>query len=273
MIVVFGGTGRSGSALREQVDGKFLGSSDCDLRSLDSVKECLNHYHPDQVIHLAATCGSSNKNRSYEYFYDNILMGINIFHECIQRNIRLVAISSSAAYHSVGTPKEGELHDAAPDEYNFSYAFAKRSLDAHRRASGYDNCIILYPSNMYGPHDSFGEGCHVIPSLLGRMREQDHVTVQNCDSVRQFMYFEDLAKAIALVLEDGQINGELNVVPKESHSIREVALNLSDVIGYRGRFTFQKGGDRKVISSEKFMEKFPGFRFTKLSDGLRGIAK
>lgn len=268
-MIVFGGTGRVGLSLRDQMDGIFLGRSDCDLRCSSEVKACLDHYRPSQVIHLAATCGSSNQDKSYEYYYDNVLMGINLFHECIQRNIRLIAVSSVAAYSGVGVPVEGEVHNAAPNEYNFSYAFSKRALDAQRRASGYSDCVILYPSNLYGPYDYFGEGCHVIPSLWSRMGTSDHITVSNSDSVRQFLYLEDFARIIRLIIADCGINGELNVAPGEHYSIKEVVTKLGLIAGYKGELQFECGGEFKVVSNGKFLKLFPDFQFTNIDDGLR----
>lgn len=270
MILIFGGTGRVGSTMKSiGTEAVFLGSSDYDLRNLNEVRQCLDKYDPDQVVHLAATCGSNNASRSYEYFYDNVLMGLHLIDECIKRDIRIVIVSSSAAYHGVGTPKEGELHDAAPNTYNFSYAFAKRLPDTQIRASRYKNSIILYPTNLYGPYDTFGEGCHVIPSLLTKMVSSDRVDVKGSDSVRQFLFLGDFARVIELVLQDKSINGELNVSPPKEHTIKEIALILKDVIRYRGELIFTSDGERKVISHKKFDKLFPHFCFTEINEGLK----
>ncbi len=270
MILIFGGTGRTGSAIKSLgVKGHFAGRSDCDLRDVTQVRNCLDKYDPDQVVHLAATCGSSNASRAYEYYYDNVLMGLNIIDECIKRNLRIVVVSSAAAYVGVGTPTEGELHDGAPHEYNFAYAFAKRCLEAQIRAANYLNSIILYPSNLYGPYDTFGAGCHVIPSLMTRMMNDEKVEVRGSDSIRQFLLLEDFARIITMVLQDKSLTGELNVVPSTCYSIKDITIKLSEIMKYKGELVFKCGGERKIIGHNKFELLFPDFCFTGIDEGLR----
>jgi GDP-L-fucose synthase len=66
--------------------------------------------------------------------------------------------------------KETTLHDGAPHDSNYAYAYAKRMLEIHcrtyREQFG-DNFICVIPTNVYGPNDNFYlENGHVIPSLI-----------------------------------------------------------------------------------------------------------
>jgi GDP-L-fucose synthase len=63
------------------------------------------------------------------------------------------------------------LHNGAPHPSNYGYAYAKRILDIRSRAYSEEygcNFTTVIPTNVYGPHDNFGEGCHFVPAMVRR---------------------------------------------------------------------------------------------------------
>jgi GDP-L-fucose synthase len=127
------------------------------------------------MIHLAAHVGGIGANREHpaEFFYDNLMMGVELMHQAWQRGVgKFVAIGTVCAYPKF-TPvpfKEGDLWIGYPEETNAPYGLAKKMLlvqaQAYRQQYGF-NAIYLLPVNLYGPRDNFNPASsHVIPALI-----------------------------------------------------------------------------------------------------------
>ena len=81
-VLVTGGTGIIGSALKEYVENVgydksrrwiFLSSSDCDLRNLDATEELFRHHKPNRVVHLAAKLMAGGDMVFFSYFFLTIV--------------------------------------------------------------------------------------------------------------------------------------------------------------------------------------------------------
>ena len=76
--------------------------------------------------------------------------------------------------------------------------------------------------------------------------------------LREFLYAEDLAKAILFIL-DNKINDELiNVGSNTEISIKDLALKVKSVVGFNGEVEFDKdmpdGNPRKLLDSSKIFD-------------------
>ena len=132
------------------------------------------------IIHLAARVGGIGANREHpaEFFYDNLMMGVELMHQAWQRGIgKFIALGTVCAYPKF-TPvpfHEDDLWNGYPEETNAPYGLAKKMLlvqaQAYRQQYGF-NSIFLLPVNLYGPRDNFDPASsHVIPALIRKCLE------------------------------------------------------------------------------------------------------
>src|SRR5260370_39925095 len=85
-VVVTGGHGFLGSYVVENL--RLRGAkhvllpahNDYDFRKLEAVQRMYDHMRPNIVIHLAAVVGGigANRERPGEFFYDNLMMGVQL---------------------------------------------------------------------------------------------------------------------------------------------------------------------------------------------------
>ncbi len=184
-ITVTGGKGFLGThilrKLREDrgCDKVFVADQpEYDLRDIQSVRKMYEDQKPEIVIHLAAVVGGIGANRENpgRFFYDNLMMGVQLMHEAYLRKIeKFVAIGTICAYPKF-TPvpfREEDLWNGYPEETNAPYGLAKKMLlvqsQAYRQQYAF-NSIFLLPVNLYGPGDNFDpSSSHVIPALIKKI--------------------------------------------------------------------------------------------------------
>ena len=230
------------------------------------------------IIHLAALAGGigANQDRPADFFYINLMMGVQLMHEARLREVdKFVAIGTICAYPKF-TPmpfREENLWDGYPEETNAPYGLAKKMLlvqaQAYREQYGF-NAVYLLPVNLYGPRDNFDlQTSHVIPALIRKCIEAkergDEQVVLWGDGTptREFLYVEDAAEGILLAAERYNGSEPVNLGSGMEISIRELAELIARLTGFEGRFVWDtskpNGQPRRALDTDRAAQYF-GFR-------------
>jgi GDP-L-fucose synthase len=259
-----------------------------DLRKIKDIKRMYKNANAAVVIHLAAVVGGIGANRQNpgSYFYDNLIMGIQLMEEARLTGIeKFVALGTVCAYPKFALVpfKEADLWDGYPEETNAPYGLAKKMLLVQSQAyrKQYDfNSIYLLPVNLYGPGDNFDlKSSHVVPALIRKFYE---AKINNSKEVevwgtgkatREFLYVEDCARAIILATEKYNSPEPVNVGAGSEISIKELANKIKEIIGFRGRvvwdLTKPDGQPRRCLNTERAKLEFDFEASTGFEDGLR----
>jgi GDP-L-fucose synthase len=249
-----------------------------DLVDLESIQQMLTDSDPNVIIHLAAHVGGIGANREHpaEFFYDNLMMGVQLMHQAYQRKVeKFIAIGTVCAYPKF-TPvpfKEDDLWIGYPEETNAPYGLAKKMLlvqsQAYRQQYGF-NSIFLLPVNLYGPGDNFNpSSSHVIPALIRKCVEaqekgEDHIVVWGDGSpTREFIYVKDAALGIALATELYNESEPVNIGSGFEISIKDLVEKIARMTGFEGELVWDtskpNGQPRRALDTSRAQEKF-GFK-------------
>jgi len=293
-IIVTGGSGFLGSHLCAELSDRnntVFSPSSKQFNLIDKNKcdELLSYAgKPDVVIHLAAKCGGigANMNNPGSYFYDNMMMGMNIIEACRKSKVaKIVLIGTVCSYpkHCAVPFVESDIWKGFPEETNAPYGIAKKALyvmlDAYKKQYGL-NSTILVPSNLYGPNDNFKESSsHVIPALIkkiynAKINEEPHVEVWGDGSAsREFLFVEDAAEAIRKAVYVRTDTNPMNIGTGEEITIKALAYKIKNIVGYSGILKFNhnmpNGQPRRCVNTSLAQYSL-GFKAkTTLDMGLR----
>jgi GDP-L-fucose synthase len=118
------------------------------------------------------------------------------------------------------------------------------------------------PTNLYGINDNFDlANSHVLPALMRKFHEakvngDPTVTVWGTGTpLREFLYVDDLADALIFLMNHYSAVDFINVGTGQEISIRELALTIQAVVGYRGELAFDAtkpdGTPRKLMDNSR----------------------
>ena len=271
-IFVAGHRGMVGSALvrRLREDGytDILTRTHTELDLLDQkeVQRFFAAERVDVVLLAAARVGGilANATQPADFIYQNLAIETNVIHAAYQAGVtRLVFFGSSCIYpKNCPQPIEEEYLLSSPLEAtNEPYAIAKiaglKLCEAYNRQYG-TKFVALMPTNLYGPNDNYDlRSSHVLPALIRKAHEaklhgDSVLTVWGTGTPRrEFLHVDDLAAATEFVLDREVADGLLNVGMGDDLSIREVAKQVADTVGFDGEIVFDTskpdGTPRKLL--------------------------
>jgi GDP-L-fucose synthase len=272
-------------------------SRDYDLRELAAIRRLLADSAAatrpvDLILHLAARVGGIGANRAHpaEYFYDNLMMGVQLMHEAWHAGVpKLVALGTVCNYPKLAPVpfREEALWDGYPEETNAPYGLAKKMLlvqaQAYRAQYGF-NGVFLMPVNLYGPGDNFDPASsHVIPALIRKAFEARAAAARGeparmhvwgtGTATREFLYVADAADGILRAAEHYDGAEPINLGCGSEIAIRDLAQLIAEFVGVDAAIVWDAsqpdGQPRRCLDVSRAAELF-GFRATTpLRDGLR----
>lgn len=293
-IAVTGGNGFLGKALMARLRAAGCNvvsaprSREYDLVDVVQVRKFLADTKPQVIFHLAARVGGIGANRKNPatYFYDNLMMGVQLLHESWKAGVeKLVSAGTICAYPKFAPVpfKEEDLWNGYPEETNAPYGLAKKMLlvgaQAYRQQHGF-NGVVVFPVNLYGPHDNFDlESSHVVPAMIRKcltaVKQGDKEIVLWGDGspTREFLYVDDAAEGILLAAEKYDDSEPVNIGAGREVAIRDLASMIGEMTGFKGKIVWDtskpNGQPRRCLDTQKAREKFGFEAKVSLEEGLK----
>lgn len=284
--MVAGHKGMVGSAIVREISSRgyanlaTIDRNEADLRNQQQVFDMMESARPEVVVIAAAKVGGIMANNIYrgEFLYDNLMIEANLIEASRRVGVKkLLFLGSSCIYPKFAEQpiREESLLTGTLEFTNEPYAIAKitgiKLCESYYRQYGC-NYFSAMPTNLYGPGDNFDlEKSHVLPALMRKFHEakvvgSDHVMVWGTGTVlREFMFVEDLASALAFLLENvdskdiyGKDITHINIGTGSDVTISALAELVKDITGFQGKIIYDTskpdGTPRKLMDSSRLHE-------------------
>ena len=306
IVYVAGHRGLAGSAIMRRLEREGCARivtrphTELDLANKAAVELFFSEERPDYVFLAAAKVGGifANNTRPAEFIHDNLVIQTNVISAAHHFGVkRLLFLGSSCIYpRDCPQPiKEKYMLTGPLEPTNRPYAIAKiagiETCWAFNRQYG-TKYVAAMPTNLYGPNDNYDlESSHVLPALIRKMHDAKvagaaEVSVWGTGSVlREFLHSDDMADACVFLMNlpeeayapiaHSELQAPLfNVGCGEDLTIRELSELIRDVVGFKGRLTFDAskpdGTPRKLLDVSR-MNNLGWQASISLRDGLAAV--
>jgi dTDP-glucose 4,6-dehydratase len=204
------------------------------------LRSLFDQHRPDAILNLAA---ETHVDRSIdgpsEFIQTNVVGTFTLLRESLRywreleparrSAFRLVHVSTDEVYGSLG--ESGLFSEVSPYRPNSPYSASKASSDhlvrAWHETYGLPT-IITNCSNNYGPYQ-FPE--KLIPHMIIKAVAREPLPVYGDGSnVRDWLYVEDHAGALTVVLECGEVGETYNIGGRNERSNLEVVGTICDLL-------------------------------------------
>lgn len=281
-------------AVENQENYIFIKADICDK---ESIARIFATYDVDKVVHFAAESHVDRSIKSPEVFVNTNVYGTVVMLNCAKQawelpdgsfkeGKRFLHVSTDEVYGSL--EEEGTyFYETTPYDPHSPYSASKAGadmlvksyMDTYRFPANITNC-----SNNYGPYQ-FPE--KVIPLMINNALSGKNLPVYGDGlNVRDWLYVEDHAKAIDMVMEKGRLFETYNIGGHNEKQNLEMVYTILDVLKEilpdtderkqrisRDLITFvedRKGHDRRyAIAPDKIREEIGWEPETKFADGIK----
>lgn len=192
----------------------------------------LNHlmyYQIDTIVHFAAQSHVDNSfGNSVQFTYDNVLgthhllENVKKYQDLTKRLNLFVHISTDEVYGEVDIENKGCIEKSLLNPTN-PYAATKAAAEFLVKSYYYSYklpIIITRSNNVYGPYQ-YPE--KLIPKFICLLSQNKTCPIQGEGlSRRNFIYVDDVSRAIMDIIKKGKVNEIYNIGSKDEYSVVEI---------------------------------------------------
>jgi len=273
-IFVAGHNGLVGSALVRLLEKEGYTNivvrtrSQVDLTDQKSVEDFMFREKPEYIYLASAKVGGikANSELPAEFITQNLQIQTNVIHASWKVGVKKLIFPSCCCVYPRLSPqpmKVKHLMTGPFEPTNEPFAAAKIAgmlmCQSYFRQYGsvFISCI---GANLYGPNDDLDIATsHFLPAIiqkfhLAKVEGRPHVELWGTGTPRrELLHVDDFARALLFLMDHYDSPEFINVGAEEDFSIKELALMIQKVVGFKGEIVFDTskpdGMPRKALDS------------------------
>lgn len=238
---------QNAGVIRQNSDLAAVTCYECSLGDVEKILALIHERQIDCVINLASSLiPSSNFSMFVRDMEQVVTPSFRLLTELAERGIQYVFFSSGGTIYGHGGP--GMIAESAKCEPINFYGQSKKTMEDFIIFAGRNfglQYLIIRPSNPYGRYQNPLRKQGFIAVALHNIMNDLPVEIWGDGSVvRDYIYVDDLAHAVSLLLRAGASNEIFNVGSGRGYTINEVLSILSEITNRPVNANYQAG--RKV---------------------------
>jgi nucleoside-diphosphate-sugar epimerase len=219
-ISVFGGTG-------------FIGGTFCRLYSEDVIlvpRESKQFKTNEVLYFISTTTNQSVFNNLHLDINTNLSFFVDVLENCKDKDITFNFISSGFVYgNDIVDAKETDCCNPT-GFYSITKRCAEQLLISFCETFGI-KYRILRIGNVYGLDKTISPGKNVLGYMIQLLKENKDIKLYGGgEFLKDYMFVEDICKAIKLILEKGNVNEIYNIASGTSMTFKDIIQNAKDIL-------------------------------------------
>jgi nucleoside-diphosphate-sugar epimerase len=220
-ISVFGGTGFIGGTFHR------LYSEDVVLVPRESKK-----FETNEVLYFISTTTNQSVFSNLHIDIDtNLSLFVDVLEKCKGRDVTFNFISSGFVYGN-------DIIDARETDwcnptgfYSITKRCAEQLLISFCETFGI-KYRILRIGNVYGLDKTVSPGKNVLGYMIGLLKENKDIKLYDGgEFLKDYMFVEDICRAIKLIVEGGSVNEVYNIASGTSMTFKDIIQSAKDILG------------------------------------------
>lgn len=238
----------------------------------------------DIVFHCAAKSygAAVMENDPMALVKDNVVMNINMLEACHKNNVKkFIWLASTTGYpETTDYVTEDMMFQGEPFDKYYAVGWVKRYTEVlcklfSEKLKKKLPCIVLRPTNIYGPGDKTDpKKSHVLSALMRKVVEKQNPIEVWGDGkdVKDVLYVSDMVDAMILAAEKIETFEQFNIGYHETFTVLEILDMIKKVANYDAPYKLIPTGPSMIpvrrVSTEK-AERLLGWKpKVKIEDGL-----
>lgn len=216
--------GDRGEFVRQYVDEKNI--HQVNLTDFQATQDLIKQIQPDQVYHLAsiASVGDSFEKRKF-ILEMNTSLQLNLLEalKLYAPTAKMLHISTALMYEASNQAVDEQAAFGPDNPYALSKLIQDMMVYTFVKSEGL-NIVRVRPFNHIGERQALGFVVADLASAIAKVEkgEQDHISVGNLESIRDFSDVKDIVNAYILLMEKGQSGEVYNLGSGHGYRIREI---------------------------------------------------
>lgn len=254
------------------IDMTIIRGNLCDIDLLETI---IKKHKIAKVVHLVSTMVPGCGYEDYKNEFENVIFPtIRLMQLCSHSGIPFIYFSSGGTVYGErkSTTPFVETDPKEPiSYYGLSKQMIENSILFEHRVSNLQY-LVLRPSNPYGHGQNINGKQGFIAVAIGKILSGEPIEVWgDGNSVRDYIYIDDLSKCVSKIICDGVINTTLNIGTGIGYSVNQIIDTLREVV--RENFdvvysTRRRNDVSNMILCNENLKKIINYEFTSLKDGI-----
>ena len=202
------------------------------------VRQCLDEFQPDHIVHFAAETHVDRSIKSPIIFSQTNVLGTACLLDAsceywrargCPENFRFFHVSTDEVFGSIEKPYRSFETDAyRPNSpYSASKASSNHLVRAYHQTFGFP-VLIGNASNTYGP---LQHGEKLIPMILENAWNSSPITIYgDGQNVRDWLFVDDHIEAIFRVIEIGRVGSAYNIGSESEYTNNQIVTLVCDIL-------------------------------------------
>lgn len=229
------------------------------------INKVIPHHNFEGLIHFASIIPQNFESADFNLFQKNIEMMNNLYGYAVQNKLKQFIYVSG--FGSMSTP---ELYDVK-DYYTLSKITGEHFCAMMRSKS-----INAASFRVSAPYGEYSRARNVINIFIEKaLKNEDIILFGSGSREQNFTYAGDIVNAIALALEDIDVNGVYNIVGKRNISMLALAKLIITLTNSKSPILFNQTPDPQedYRPSYRYTKAYNDFGYEPLCTLEEGLAK